>query len=78
MSCLEGENRFLRIVGVCLQDQPVTRPKRPQHDIFRRNAVLATLCYFLLFAYIPLSTYAILGNLFSRIKKNSETEVGDK
>jgi len=46
MTSLEGENRFLRIAGVYLQGQPVSRPKKPQPDIFRQNAVLATSCYF--------------------------------
>jgi hypothetical protein len=46
MSSLEGENSFLRIAGVYLQDQPVSRPKKTQPDIFRQNAVLATFCYF--------------------------------
>ena len=54
MSSLEGENRFLRVAGVYLQDQPVSRPKKTQPDIFRQNAVLATLL-FLLFAGITLS-----------------------
>jgi len=46
MSSLEGENSFLRIAGVYVQDQPVSRPKKPQPDIFRQNAVLVTFCYF--------------------------------
>jgi len=46
MSSLEGENRFFRIAGVYLQDQSVSRTKKPQPDIFRQDAVLATFCYF--------------------------------
>jgi hypothetical protein len=51
MSSLEGENRFLRIGGVCLQDQPVSRPKKPQPDILGKMRYLQHSVIFIIRRY---------------------------
>jgi len=77
ISSLDGENRFLRIAGVYLQDQPGSRPKKPQPGIFRQNAVLQHPVTFIIRRY-SVEYLDIFRQTVNMFKTNSETKVGDQ